>query len=195
MDASSLVMMRRRRQLTGLLCLMGPTHFWCRRAFCPRAKPPPRVQAPSPTTALHPSATRSAVPHPLPLTENLMLLPPVLPDPLTRLLFVLLLLPHTRRRRTPATALHVQPQSPKLEDPLWMLNSLPSYSSSSGTTLEEPEPSAVKTPHWVFSMYNHRVSSSQSTRTTMTTTVKPQVNMASSDRATVLGLFLHRGAN
>lgn len=193
-----LVMKRRRKCLIGPLCLMGRIRWYCRRVFCPRAKPPPLVQAPTPTPALCPSATRSAGPHPLPLTESLMPLPPVLPDLPSLLLFVILLHPHTRRRRTPA--LHAQPQGPKLADLLWMPNSLLSSSSSSGATLEEPEPSAGKTLHWASSMYNHKVSlrrlsSSWSTRATTLRILKPWVNMASSDQVTVLVLFLHRGAN
>lgn len=187
-----LVMKRRRKRPIGPLCLMGPIQWYCRRVFCPRAKPPPLVQAPTP--ALHPSATRSAVPRPRPLTESHMLLPPVLPDLPSLLLFIIL--PHTRRRRTPA--LHAQPQGPKLADHLWMPNSPPSSSSSSGTTLEEPEPSAGKTLHWAYLMYSHKVSlrrltNSWSTSATTPRIPKPQVNMASSDQVTIL--FLHRGAN
>lgn len=191
MAAFLLVTKRKRKRLTGPLCLMGPSHWWCRRIFCPRAKPPPLVQAPSPTPALHPSATRSAVPRPLPLTESLMLLPSVLPDLLSLLLFILL--PHTRRRRT--LALHARPQGPKLADLLWMPNSLPSYSSSSGITPEDLEPSAGNTLHWASLTYNHKVSLSLLCSRWSTRTVKPQVNMASSDQVMVLVPFLHRGAN
>lgn len=193
MAAFLLVTKRKRKWLTGPLCLMGPSHWWCRRVFCPRAKPPPLVQAPTPTLALHPSATKSAVPRPLLLTESLMLLPSVLPDLLSLLLFILL--PHTRRRRTLALPLHAQPQGPKLADLLWMPNSLPSYSSSSGITLEDLEPSAGNMLRWASSTYNHKVSLSPLCSRWSTRTVKPQVNMASSDQVMALVLFLHRGAN
>lgn len=174
---------RKRKWLTGPLCLMGPIRWWCRRIFCPRAKPPPLVKVPTPTPALHPSVIRSAVPRPLRLTKGLMLLPPVQPD----------LLHHTRRRRTPA--LHVLPQGLKPADLLWMRNSLPSYSSSNGITLEDLEPSVGKTLRWASSTCIRKVSlillcSSRSTRTP-----KPQGNMASSDQVMALVLFLHQGAN
>lgn len=198
MAAFLLVMKRGRKRLIGPLYLMGPIQSLCRKVFSPKAKPPPLVQAQSPTSTpvLHPLATRSAEPHPLPLTESLMLLPPVLPDLPSLLLFITLLLPDTRRRRIPA--LHARPQGPKLADHLWMPNSLPSSSSSSGTMLEEP--TAEKTLHWASSMYNHKVSlsplsSSMSTRATTPRTIMPQVIMASSDQVTILVLFLHRGAN
>lgn len=166
--------------------------------FCPRAKPPPLVQVPIPTAALHPSAARSAVHRPLLLTESLMFLQAAQPDLPSLPPFILL--HHTRRRRTPTLALHAQPQGPKLAGHLWMPNSLPSYSSSSVTTLEVPELSTVKTLHWASSMCNHKVSlrllsSSWSTRATTPRSLKPQVNMASSDQVTGLVLFLHRGAN
>lgn len=196
MDTILLVTRRRRKRLIGPPCLTGPTQWWCRRVFCPRAKPPPLVQAPTPTPALHPSATRSAVPRPLHLTESLMLFPAGPPDLLSLPLFIILLFPHTRRKRTPA--LHARPQGPKLADHLWMPNSLPSSSSSSGPTLEELEPKAGETLRWASSTYNHKVSlSNWSTRTTTLSTLRPQVNMASSDQVMVLVLvlFLHQGAN
>lgn len=188
-----LVMNRKRKRLTGPLCLMAPTHWWWTRIFCLNTKPPPRIQAPSPTTALHPSATRSAVPHPLPMTKSLTLLPPVLPDLLSQLLFILH--PNTRRRRTLALVLHIQPQGPKLADLLWIPNSLPLYSSSNGIMQEGLELSAGKMLLWAFSTYNHKVSLSPFCSSWSTRRVKPQVSMASSDQVTSLVLFLPRGAN
>ena len=188
-----LVMSRKRKWLTGPLCLMAPSLWWWRRIFCLNKKPPPHVQAPSPTTALHPSATRSAVPHPLPMTKSLTLLPPVLPDLLFQPLFILN--PNTRRRRTPALVPHAQPQGPKLADLLWIPNSLPLYSSSNGITQEGLELSAGKMLLWAFSTYNHKVSLSPFCSRWSTRRVKPQVSMASPDQLTSLLPFLPRGAN
>ena len=195
MGAILLVMRRRKKRLIGPPCSTGPTRWWCRRVFCPRAKPPPPVQAPTPTPALHPTATRSAVPRPLHLTESLMLLPAAPPDLRFLLLFlILLLLSHTRRRRTPAR--HARPQGPKLADRLWMPNSPPSSSSSSGPTAEELEPKAGGTLRWASSTFSHKVNN-WSTRTATPSKLRPQVNTASSDQVMVLVLVLfpHRGAN
>lgn len=200
MAAFLLVMKRRRRCLIGPLCLMGLIQWQCRRVFCPRAKPPLLVQAPTPTPALHPPATRNDVHRSLLLTESLMHHPLTHPDLPYLLLFVLLLLSHTRRRRTPAFVLHARPQGPKLAGHPWMPSFLPSSSSSSVIVLEEPVPSAGKMLHWVSSMYNHKsslspLSSSSSTWTPTPRPLKPQLNMALSDRVTVLVRFLHQGAN
>lgn len=188
----SLVTNRKRKWLTGLLCLMGHIRWWCRRIFCPRAKPPPLIQAPTATIALHPTATRSAVPHSLPLTGSLMLFPFVLPDLLSRLLFAPLL--RTRRRRT--LAIHARPQDPKQADPLWMQSSLPSYSSSSGTTLQALEPSAEKMLLWVSSTYSHKINLSPFCSSWTTRTVNAQLwDQMGPDQLTALVPFRHQGAN
>lgn len=199
MAAFLLVKKRRGRRLIGPRCLKGPIQWSCKRVFCPPARAPPLVQAPPPTQALHPSATRSGVPLPLPLRDSLMPLPPVQPDhpsPLPSIL--LLLLPHTRRRRIRVLVRHASPQGPKLADHLWMPNSLPLSSSFSETMAAERGPWTEKMLHWGTSIYNHKVSlsllsSSWSARTTKPSSLKP--NMASSDQRKVLGPFLRPGAN
>ena len=192
MAAFLLVLRRRRKRLIGPLCSKAPIQWWCRRVFCPRAKPPPLVQAPTPTPALPPSKhpTRSAGPRPPPLTGNLRLLPAALPDLPCLPLSITLHLPHTRRRRTPA--LHARPQGPKLGDHLWMPNSLPSSSSSSAATPEELEPKVGNTLHWASWTYSRLLSSSWS-NTTNPSTLRLPGNTPSSDPATVL--FLQPGAN
>lgn len=89
-----------------------------------------------------------------------MLLPPAQPDLLSLPLFISTLLPHTRRKRILALALHVQSQGPKQADHLWMPSFLPSSSSSSGIMLEEPPPQVEKMLLWACSMYTHKVSTS-----------------------------------
>lgn len=176
MGTSLLAMKRRKRHLTGPVCLMVPIQWQCRRVFCPRAKPPPLVRAPIPATAaVLPTAARSDALHLLPLTESLMLLPPAQPDLLSLPLFISTLLPHTRRKRILALALHVQSQGPKQADHLWMPSFLPSSSSSSGIMLEEPPPQVEKMLLWACSMYTHKVSTSPPSNswTTKTTTPKP----------------------
>lgn len=197
MAASWLAMKRKRRHLTGRHYLMGHIQWLYRRVFCPRAKPPLLVQALTPTPALLPSATKSDVLHPLLLTESLIRLPLVQPDLLSLLLFnIALLLPHTKRRRTPAR--HVQPQGPKQAGHLWMPSFLLSSSSSSGTTLVEPQPE--KMLHWVSLMCTHRVSlshlsSSWTTRITTFRPQRPQLTTVLLEPVMVLVLFLHHGAN
>lgn len=197
MAAFWLVQRRRRKLLTGQLCLMDPTQWSFRRVFCPRAKPPPPAQAPAP--ALHPSKARSGELRPLPLTKSPTLLPPVLPGLLPLCLFIILFLRHTRRRRTPTLRLHAQPPGPRPGDRLWTPSSLPSSSSSSATTPEEePEPWAVKTPRWAFSTSNHKARlstrcSSWRTRASRPRALNPALSQASSDPVTAQ--CLHRGTS
>lgn len=144
-------MNRKRKWLTGPLCLMAPTRWWCRRTFCLRAKPPPLTQAQS--ASLHPAAARSAKPRPLQRVDSLMLRPLVPPDLHHRPLADPLLL-RTRRRRT---ALRARRRAPKRADRLWMPSFLPSSSSSSGTTPVGPEPPAERTLRWASWTCSHWV--------------------------------------
>lgn len=160
---------RNRKWLTGRLCLTARIRWWCRRASCLGAKPPPLTQAPS--APLHPTAARSVEPHPLHPAASLMLRPLVPADRLLRPLVGRLLLP-IRRRRTAGPG---RRRAPKPAGRRWTPSFPPSSSSSSATTPEELEPRAERTPRWASSTCARRVTPSPRCSSWRPTKVKAPV--------------------